>query len=200
MPKAIDLTGERYGMLQVVGKSTRGKGVESFFICKCDCGKIVEVRSRSLKVGDNISCGCKKKQFKHGLEGTPLYRIWNAMIHRCKNEKQNSYKNYGMRGITVCDEWEKSVKSFVLWAESNGWRDGLQIDRADNDGPYSPENCRFVTPAINCRNRRSNVLTESMVEAARKRRANGETYISIAMDFGCSRNTISSALRGITWA
>lgn len=84
---------------------------------------------------------------------TRLYGIWNGMIMRCSNPRVVAYKNYGGRGISVCDEW-RSSDAFISWALSNGYEDQLQIDRIDNDGDYCPENCRWVTPAINSRNRR----------------------------------------------
>jgi len=92
---------------------------------------------------------------KHGLYGHPFYHVWVAMNGRCSNENNESYHRYGGRGITVCDEWQ-SPETFISWLEANGYKKGLQLDRRDNDGPYSPENCRVVTPQQNSRNRRDN--------------------------------------------
>ena len=85
-----------------------------------------------------------------------LYGIWKTMIHRCEDKKREKYPAYGGRGIKVCDEWH-DVTNFVFWAMFNGYKDGLQIDRIDNNGNYCPENCRWVTAKQNTRNRRNTV-------------------------------------------
>lgn len=99
----------------------------------------------------------EKGQFEpdHGMYDHPLYPIWRAMIGRCTNKNNHAYKDYGGRGISVCKEWY-SPKTFIKWLENNNYGDGLQLDRIDNDGPYSPVNCRIVTRSKNCRNRRDN--------------------------------------------
>ena len=93
---------------------------------------------------------------RHGLypANVSLYNIWQTMIGRCENPKRPKYKDYGGRGIKVCKEWH-TAKNFILWALNNGYKPGLQIDRIDNNGDYCPENCRFVTPKENSRNRRN---------------------------------------------
>ena len=101
------------------------------------------------------------KRIIHGAykRNPRLYNIWTGMIHRCEDKKRPRYKDYGARGITVCDEWH-DPNSFIDWSLSNGYEDGLQIDRINNDKSYSPDNCRWVTPKQNARNtRRSKHLT-----------------------------------------
>lgn len=95
---------------------------------------------------------------KHGYSTAEprLYRIWKTMKARCNNTHRAKFAIYGGRGIRVCDEWSKSPAAFVEWALDNGYRDGLQIDRIDVNGGYSPDNCRWVTPLQNARNRRNN--------------------------------------------
>lgn len=94
----------------------------------------------------------------HGESGNLLYSKWNSMNQRCYNKKHKRYKDWGYRGIKVCDEWKNDIHSFFTWALANGYQKGLQIDRIDNDGDYKPSNCRFVTRKENGRNKRNNVL------------------------------------------
>lgn len=106
-----------------------------------------------------ICCGKLSGLYKHGNwhRNKPLERTWGAMIQRCYNPNRHNYKNYGGRGISVCDEW-KTLSGFVDWALKSGWTKGLQIDRIDNDKGYFPENCRWVTPLENARNRRKTII------------------------------------------
>lgn len=85
-----------------------------------------------------------------------LYGTWKTMMHRCYDPKRERYKDYGGRGITVCNEWH-DPNSFINWSYTHGYQDGLQIDRVDNDRGYSPDNCRWVTAKENSRNRRNTV-------------------------------------------
>ena len=88
-----------------------------------------------------------------------LYEVWTNMLGRCENPRREKYPDYGGRGIKVCGEWH-DPNAFIDWAEANGYRPGLQLDRIDNDGDYAPDNCRWVTRAENCRNtRRTKSLT-----------------------------------------
>lgn len=91
----------------------------------------------------------------HGLYYHPLYRVWRSMINRCSNSICHDYKNYGGRGISVCDEWRTDFKTFYDWAISNGWESGLQLDRINVNGNYEPLNTRIVTDAENRNNKRN---------------------------------------------
>ena len=97
------------------------------------------------------------KHQMHGGYKTELYGKWCSMKNRCNCPTNKQYKDYGGRGIRVCEEWEHDFAAFRDWALNNGYSEDLQIDRIDNDEGYSPTNCRFVTPAENMRNRRNNV-------------------------------------------
>lgn len=103
---------------------------------------------------------CNKGHWTHGYSHThpKLFLVWETMRSRCNNPNRGKYKDYGARGISVCEEWQNSASSFCEWALSNGYSEGLQIDRIDNDKGYSPDNCRWVTPKQNSRNRRNNVF------------------------------------------
>lgn len=98
----------------------------------------------------------KAKNWKHGAccRDKKLYSVWRTMLHRCNDPKRVKYRDYGGRGIAVCEEW-KDANVFMDWAFENGYKTGLQLDRIDNNGNYHPENCRFVTPKENSRNRRN---------------------------------------------
>lgn len=93
----------------------------------------------------------------HGdLSSHPLYNAWKNMRRRCDNPKTGFYKNYGGRGISVCDDWKNSFNSFLNWALNNGWQEGLTLDRIDNEGDYAPDNCQWITRSDQLRNRRNN--------------------------------------------
>jgi hypothetical protein len=127
---------------------------------RCDCGNVKGFRWGSLNNGHTRSCGCLQKEIAsrslktHGLSNHPLYRIWDAMHQRCSNPNRSFYKDYGGRGIKVCDAWDNDFEVFYKWAISNGWESRLLLDRIDvNDGYYA-ENCRFVDDTLNAINKR----------------------------------------------
>lgn len=101
---------------------------------------------------------------KHGLTGSPLFQVWRSMKVRCTDENARSYPRYGGRGISVCEEWMDSSR-FFQWALDNGYDQGLQLDRIDNNGDYTPSNCRWVTPSENARNRSDNVYVDAFGES-----------------------------------
>jgi len=126
---------------------------------KCFCGKIFTALKNNITRGHTRSCGCLKYLHVsyHGLRGTPIYSSWDSMVQRCTNPKAAHYRNYGARGISICTEW-RDFKTFHAWAIANGWAEGLEIDRRDNNGNYEPSNCRWVTHAENNLNKRTNRL------------------------------------------
>ena len=160
--RLIDRAGQRYGHLTVVKYDGHRNG-RAYWLCQCDCGNQKVIAARDFASGTTKSCGCM--QHAHGLRkygdaeyrNPSLYRTWNTMKQRCENPNREKYSIYGGRGIKVCDEWQ-DPNAFIDWSLSNGYEKGLQIDRIDNNGNYSPTNCRWVTGKENCRNRRSNVI------------------------------------------
>lgn len=94
--------------------------------------------------------------YKHGMDGTKIYRVWGRMKERCNNPHNSSYHSYGGRGIKVCDEWNDSFIPFYEWALANGYEDGLTLDRENVNGGYNPENCRWITNLEQQRNKRNN--------------------------------------------
>lgn len=95
-------------------------------------------------------------QIKHGLTDHPLYNTWKNIKTRCYNSKCSDYKDYGLRGITVCDEWKNNFVEFFYWALKNGWEKGLTIERLNNDKGYSPDNCKWISMKEQSKNRRTN--------------------------------------------
>ena len=167
MSKFIDITGQKFNKLTVVERVENAVGGIARWRCQCDCGNFTIVRGSNLKNGAVKSCGCILKNgttTTHGLSKTRIYSIWNSMKERCHNPKVESYHRYGGRGISICDEWNKSFESFYDWAMSNGYSDNLSIERKDNNGNYCPENCTWATRKEQCRNRRTNAVFEYMGE------------------------------------
>ncbi len=163
--------GQKFGKVTIIKEvPRRGKNKSRAVLGECECGNKKEFILRNLKKGYTTSCGCFHKQVIKKVFGThllrkhPLYRIRTGMLTRCTNENEPCYKNYGGRGITVCEEWRTDFLSFYNWAIENNWEKGLEIDRINNDGNYEPMNCRFVSRKQNTRNRRSTVMLKYLGE------------------------------------
>lgn len=144
-------------------------GSRSVWICKCDCGKTVEICTSKLLSGVRKSCGCMEEKAQkafiknlttHNESKTKLYKTWRGILDRCYNPNIKSYKNYGARGISMCEEWKNSYENFRDWSLDNGYdesknRNEQSIDRIDVNGNYEPSNCRWSDSRTQSRNKRN---------------------------------------------
>ncbi len=183
MGKVIDLRNKQFGKWKVLDEDPIRKkdGYRKiYWRCRCECGNIRIVESQSLRIGQSTNCGCigHKKIYKYSpnykseyenLYQSEVYKkipkriknILKAMKHRCYYTKNINYKHYGLKGITICEEWlnpENGIINFYNWAISNGYRDTLSIDRIDGSKGYYPENCRWATKKEQSNNLSSNVF------------------------------------------
>lgn len=142
--------GTTFGQLSVLEEVEKRAG-HRYFRLSCACGGIAIVCYPNLRSGHTKSCGCEKGLRRHGWAGTPTHDIWIGMRTRCINPNDTAYRNYGGRGISVHPRWD----DFANFLADMGERpQGMDLDRIDNDGPYSPDNCRWVSRKANLRNTR----------------------------------------------
>lgn len=181
MNPAKDITGQKFGRLTALrrdyGEHSRNG---AYWVCKCDCGREHVVLGANLRTGRVRSCGCASIEHSRNMGkankggnggGRPaggerlyvkerrLYNVWKGMRERCNYKDWPQYKDYGGRGITVCEEWN-DFKTFMKWAYENGYdknakRGECTIDRIDNDKGYTPDNCRWASMSVQLSNRRT---------------------------------------------
>lgn len=156
--------GEKYGKLTILKLAKiveyinpKGRKLQKkYYECLCECGKKAIIYQGKLTSGQTKSCGCITH--KHNLHNSRIYNIYAGMKKRCFSITQKDFKNYGGRGITVCDEWKNDFLTFYNWAIKNGYNDTLTLDRINYNRNYCPENCRWATPKEQANNKRSNLI------------------------------------------
>lgn len=155
--RLIDLTGNTYGKLKVLGTAKERSGGHVVWKCICDCGTKKNVRGSHLSSGRISSCGCARSQKissalkRHGMTRTRPYRIWRNMINRCHYDGYHEKQYYADKGITVCDRWRKSFEAFI--SDMGVPNENLTIDRIDGNKGYYKKNCRWATYKEQAKNR-----------------------------------------------
>lgn len=160
-PRGTDLSGQRFGRLTVLDKANdRMKNGAVRWICRCDCGKSATVSGQSLRNGVSTSCGCFHREaltarnLTHGKTRSRVYRAWANMIQRCRNPKSSHWREYGERGISICERWQCFAN---FYADMGDPPNGTTLDRIDVNGNYEPLNCRWVTQSMQVGNRRNSI-------------------------------------------
>lgn len=188
-----DLTGMVFGRLTVVRYAGHGNCNKTQWECKCSCGNTTIVKSNLLLLGKTKSCGCLALETKsiihkkHGLRHTPLYSTWLNIKDRCFNPNNDHYKNYGARGIVMCDEWRYDFKKFYDWAIANGYKKHLSIERINVNDGYNPENCKWIPLAEQAKNKTNSIWIHD-----------GETKLSpseVAQNLGMAVSSIYLRIR-----
>lgn len=191
-----DLTGQKFGKLTAL-YPVKDKTHRARWHCVCECGNEKDVLQQNLSNGHVQSCGCLLSSSNseriteynrsigretHHETKTRLYRIWIGIKSRCLVETASGFKNYGGRGISICDEWKNSFLAFSEWAFANGYSDSLTIDRIDVNGDYSPDNCRWVSMSVQQLNKRLSSRNTSGVTGVSFNKKNNRWYAYIRKD------------------
>lgn len=200
--RAKDLTGQRFGRLTCISYAG-SNGAKSMWLARCDCGTEKIFIASELKKGRTNSCGClarelaSKRLRTHGMSGHPAFWVWRSMNARCRLPSHQAWANYGGRGIVVCPEWQDSFEAF--WKDMGPtYQPELWLDRVDNNGPYTRDNCRWATSAVQNANRRNNVFIETpwgrmIVEEASRKSGINVTTLLYRIDHDCPADRLFDA-------
>lgn len=181
--KSEEMVGKKFGRWVVLNQVFRPGRTGTLWLCRCECGTEKTVKVMELKKGNSTSCGCYREEIRntlhksHGMANNPLYKTWVAMHGRCYNHKNKQYKDYGGRGITVCERWH-DVRNFI---EDMGGKPNknFSIERIDNEKGYSPENCRWADVFEQKQNTRRKPSTGIVGVSYVKPRRKYSAYISV---------------------
>ena len=193
MKPIIVTPGQRFGRLILIREVERAASGRRRFEFLCDCGGIIVTDMSWVKAGKTSSCGCYRKEntsqafTTHGDTRSPEHRTWVHINQRCRNEEDPDYKYYGGRGITVCERWRFSFENFLTDMKRRP-SPKHTLDRRDNDGPYSPDNCRWATRLMQSRNQRRTIMIDykgdrmTLIEASQKE---GLKYSTVLQRYHC---------------
>lgn len=178
--------------------ASRSSNGTPLFNCVCpDCGKVRLADKRKLERPCQQCAMARRKT--HGLSDAPIYRMWSGMVARCTYPSASSYRYYGSRGIDVCKAWRDSPSEFFSWAMANGYQEGLEIDRRDTDGDYTPENCRFIPHMINSQLRRNARCTLEQAKQVKQMLEQGTPCREVALTVGVPYMSAWHISKGNTW-
>ncbi len=192
-----DLVGKRFGRLIVISREYKKNTKQTIWLCRCDCGNEILVAKQKLINHKTISCGCYRKEMvsTHNMSQTRIYRIWIKMKERCYNQNHKFYKNYGGRGIRICEEWLNKKNGFINlynWAIENGYEENLTIERIDVNGNYEPNNCAWITMKEQARNKRNTIILNFNNEE--------KTLIEWAEITGINKGVILKRINSLNWS
>ncbi len=170
MPKTVDVTGQKFGKLTAISfTGKKDKNGHYIWEWQCECGNRILSPSSYVKSGNTNSCGCihsaqlairNQMNAKHHGADSRLYGVWRGMKQRCTDPSRKDFKNYGGRGIHVCEEWVQNYSAFQEWAIASGYDPNAPymkctLDRIDPNRDYCPDNCRWVDAKTQAKNRRN---------------------------------------------
>ena len=198
--KPIDRRNVRYGSLVAIERDCNASDGQACWRCKCDCGNEVVVKGGNLQSGNTSSCGCAHRRrgtdhpnTTHGKRHSAEYVAWANMKTRCLNTRSASYRDYGGRGIVICERWINSFENFL--ADMGERPVGRTLERKNVNGNYEPGNCVWATMEQQARNRRTTRVGMDDAASIRRMVAGGMAKRAVARDLRIARASVRAATR-----